>query len=234
MTWFDAAAFDPSGVASQFPVGRHPVIIKSSSQQAVKDKPTEGMLILQLEVFDGPAKGAVGPYRLNIWNASEQTREIASKQLSAICHVVGTHQLVDKVNMCSELFGKPFVIVVSQQTDARYTQIDGVLDMAGNQAKRGQVPTQPPQGQPMQQAPMQQAPAAPSWQQPPNAAPAQAPAAAPSWQASGQAPAQAAPPQQAAPSWQAPGQVTVLVPSAAAAQPSWASPPVGGAPSWGR
>lgn len=240
MTWFDASQIEPSTGSAQFPVGRHPVVIRSSSQQAVKDKPTEGMLLLQLEIIDGPHKGVTGPYRLNLWNSSQQAAEIASKQLSAICHVVGTHHLVDKVNMCSELFNKPFVIAVSQQTqNPQYTQIDGVVDMSGNPAKRGQLPSAPPQQQAPQQpayAPQPQAP-----QQP-----------APTWQAS-QTQQQAAPPQQAAPSWgQPPSQAPnpsappTTAPSWGAppnaappagqppAQPSWAAPPAGAQPSWGR
>lgn len=233
MTWFDASTVEPSSGTTQFPVGRHPVVIRSSAQQAVKDKPNEGMLILQLEVIDGPAKGLVGPYRLNLWNSSPQASEIAHKQLSAICHVTGRHQLTDKVNMCSEMFAIPFVIAVSAQADARYTQIDGVVDMAGNPPKRGQVPQQPAQQPPQQQAPQGQPS---SWQAPqgqPATPPQQPPQGQPSW---GQQPPATHPPAQAAPSWGGAPQQAANPPQQQApqGQPSWAGAPAGAQPSWGR
>jgi hypothetical protein len=190
MGWFDATQIDPATAQSQFPIGRHPVIIKSSASLAVKDKPNEGLLALTCEIIDGPSKGVTGVYRLNLWNSNPQAAEIASKQLSAICHVTGVYQLNDTVNRCSELFGKPFCVIVSaQQADARYTQVDGVTDMAGNPPAKGNVPSQ---AAPHPQA----AAAAQGWQQ---AAPSQAqpPQGGPSWQ---QPPAQAQP-NNPAPAW---------------------------------
>lgn len=236
MTWFNAHAVDPASGSSQFPVGRWPVVIKSSTRTAVKDKPNFGFLALNCEIIDGPHKGVNGVYRLNLWNESAQACEIAQKQLSAICHVTNTFTLADQTNMCSELFGKPFCIVVSQQTaDPRYTQIDGVTDMNGNVAQKVAAPAQgqpqqqpgfaPPAQQPMQQQPQQ--PAQPSWQGPAmGGAPIQPPTGQPQWQ---QQPNPSAPQQPPQAGFQPPAQ------QQAPGQPSWAQqPPTGATPSWQR
>lgn len=227
MAWFDATTIDPAVGSSNFPIGRHPVVIKGSTVTPTKDQ-TGGMLVFTCEIIDGPHKGVSGLYRLNLWNSNTQAAEIAAKQLSAICHVVGTFQL-NAEPKGAELFGKPFFVIVEKQKENDYTQIVAVQDIQGNAPVKGQGPSAPQQQAPMQQPPMQQAnPAAPpAWSAPQVASVAQvAPAAQPAWSAPQQAPAQQTPAQQ--PAWSAPAQ-----PAAAPAQPAWSQAPAAGAqPAW--
>lgn len=230
MAWFDANTIDPAAGGTSFPVGRHPVVIKSSAVVATKDN-TGGMLALTCEIIDGQFKGVQGPYRLNLWNSNPQSAEIASKQLSAICHVVGTFQLNAEPKGV-ELFGKPFFIVVEQQPapNDKYTQIVGVQDINGNAPVKGQGPSQPAQQQQQQpQQPMQQP--QPGWQ-PQGQQPAQQPAQQPGW-AAPQQPQQPQQQPQGQPSWSAPGQGGAPPQQPAQQQPSWSQQPPGGAtPSW--
>lgn len=211
--WFDPTQYDPSMGDGQFPLGTYPVIIKSSRTQAVKDKPNEGLLVFSCDIIDGPHKGGSGPIRLNIWNGNPQAVEIAQRQLSAICHVTGTYGLRDTTNRGSELFGKPFVVVVqTQPNDDKRTQVVGFLDMNGNApVKAGSGPA-PQANQPP--APQQPVPANP-WGNPPQAQPNPP-----------------VPPQTAAPAWPQPGQQQPPPPTSGA--PSWSQQPASAAPSWGR
>lgn len=217
MSWFDATQVDPAQGSSSLPLGKHLVVIKNSTEQATS-KGDGGMLVFTCLVIEGEHKGVEGAYRLNLWNPSPMAKEIAGKQLSALCHVIGQYQLNGNPKGV-ELFNKPFFVQVTKQKDTEYTEISAVFDAAGNPPVKGQAPAQ-------QQAPQQQ-------QQPPasfmpgGAAPQQ-PAGQPSWQQPGQGGQQPAyqppqqPAQQAAPNGQAPA-------------PSWAQQPAGGnQPSWAR
>jgi len=210
MPWFNARVVDPATGGTNFPVGRHPVMIESGERRGVKDKPNSGMLVFHLVVLDGPAKGMKGEYRLNIWNESTQAAEIAAKQLSAICHVVGVYDLESPV--AAELNGKPFIIIVEPQADPKYTQITAVQDIQGNAPKKVDAAAQ--QG--------------PSGGNPPWQGQAAQPAGQPAW--SGAAPSIG---NGAAPPWQGGGTAAPASP-AAAAQPAWAQAPNGGGgkPPW--
>jgi len=216
MAWFDATQHDPATGSAQWPLGRHIVAVRKSERTAVKDKPHDGMLVLHCEVLDGPHKGGVYPYRLNLWNSNPQASEIAHKQLSAVCHVTGVYQLNAQGpgQDCMELFGKPFGVIVEPQTDPKYTQVVGVTDTNGNPPSRQASP--PPSQQPQ-----------PGWQPNASAPPAGAgnPAAQPSWQ-----PGAPAAPNGAAPPWQAGGPA----PGPQQGAPSWAAQPPTGQPSWQR
>jgi hypothetical protein len=219
MGWFDASTIDPSTGTGNFPVGRHPAVIKGSTQAATKDG-SGGMLVFTVEIYDGQYKGVSSVYRLNMWNSSPQSAEIATKQLSALCHVVGVKDLIAEPKGV-ELFGKPFFIIVEQQPapNDKYTQIVGVQDIRGNAPVKGMFAGgQPQQGQ---QQPQQGQPThtqQPSW------------GGAPTGQQPQQQPQQAQPAQ---PSWGAP-QAGQPPQQAAAQQPSWAQQPAtGAAPPWG-
>lgn len=244
MAWFDATTVDPSAGTGNLPVGRHPVVIKSAAVTPTKGN-DGGLLLLTVEIIDGQYKGVQGAYRLNLWNASPQSAEIASKQLSALCHVTNRFQLNAEPKGV-ELFGIPFFIIVEQQAppNEKYTQIVGVQDINGNAPVKGQGPSQgqPQQQPPMQQQPMQQPPQGqPAWgapQQPQQQPPAQPPQGQPAWGApQGQQPAQQP---QGQPSWQppatggAPMQPAPQQQPTQGGQPAWSQqPPNGGAPAWG-
>ena len=221
---FNAQQYDPTQGGGSLPVGRHPVIIESSEVKANKAN-DGGYLQLNLKLIDGPQMGTTGVYRLNLYHSNPQTAEIAHRQLSAICHVIGVFNVQDT----QQLHNIPFIVEVDFQKgeEARqkgYTEVKRVFDINGNEpGKAGQgQPAAQPQGfgqQPQQPA---QQPGAWGGQQ----APAQQPAAAP------QQP-------QGAPAWGQPQQ-----PAAAPQQPAaWGQPqqhaaqpqqPAGNAPAWGQ
>ena len=215
---FNAQQYDPTQGGGSLPVGRHPVIIESSEVKANKAN-DGGYLQLNLKLIDGPQMGTTGAYRLNLYHSNPQTAEIAHRQLSAICHVIGVFNVQDS----QQLHNIPFIVEVGLQKGEEaaqkgYTEVKKVFDINGNEpGKAGQgAPAAQPQQQPAaqggfgQQQPAQQPAAqpqgnAPAWgggqpaQQQPQGAPA---GNAPAW---GQQPAQqpaAQQPAQQAGGWQ--------------------------------
>lgn len=131
-----AFAFNTQGIVPKFggggglPVGKHPVIIYNSKLEATNSG-TGGKMVLQLEVIDGPAKGAKGDKNLTLQHSNPTVVRISSEQLTAICHVVG---LPNGFQNTSELHGKPFVVEVAPQKDKpEYTEVVAVFDMNGNE-----------------------------------------------------------------------------------------------------
>lgn len=216
---FNAHQFDPSQGGGSLPVGRHPVVIIESEVKGTSAN-DGGLLELTLRIIDGPAAGTTGPYRLNLYNKSEKAVEIAHKQMSAICHVIGVYNVTETQAM----HNLPFLIEVGMQKGEEaaakgYTEVKKVFDINGNEpgkAGAGQQAAQPAQ---QQQAQQQQQPAqGGGWgQQPPQPQ-----------QQQGQPPAQGA-------AWGQGGQP--LQQQQAQAQPAasgWQqSAPAGGKPAWG-
>lgn len=214
----NAVAPDQGGNYQQLPIGKHPVKIIASEVKA-NSSGTGGMVAFELEVIDGPARGATGNMNINLYNASEKARAIAEAQMSALCHVTGVFMLNDT----SQLHGIPFAVDVTNQsltpdqkakqdageTVTPFTQVRKILDINCNE----------PKGQGQQQ----QAAAAPAaaWGGGAAPAPAPAPAQGGAW-GGGQA---AAPAQQA----QAPAQ-QAAAPAAAWGQNNAAG---GAKPAWG-
>lgn len=157
---FNANNFDPTQGVGGLPIGRHPVIIQSSDVKATKAN-DGGYLQLDLQIIDGPQKGTVGAYRINLYNASQQAVDIANRQMSAISHVTGVFMIQDT----AQLHNIPFIIEVGpQKNDPQYTEVKKVFDINGNEpgkAPAGGGAAQPqgqggfgaPQGQQPQQQP---------------------------------------------------------------------------------
>lgn len=218
---FNAQQFDPTqgGTFHQLPVGKHPVVITASEIKATSDN-TGGMIVYDLEVTDGPNKGAKGPMRINLYSASDKARSIAETQQAALCYVTGKFL----INDTAELHGIPFAVDVEEQTltpqqvekQSRgeqvrpFTQVRKILDISGNEPKGA--------GNGQAQA----------------AAPAAAPAAAWGGQPPAQAPAQAPAPTQAG-GWggAAPAQSPAPAPAPAAGWNQNAAAPAG-QPAWGK
>ena len=216
---FNAQQYDPTQGGGSLPVGRHPVIIESSEVKANKAN-DGGYLQLNVKLIDGPQMGTTGAYRLNLYHSNPQTAEIAHRQLSAICHVIGVFNVQDS----QQLHNIPFIVEVGLQKGEEaaqkgYTEVKKVFDINGNEpgkAGQGAPAAQPQQqpaaqgggawgGQPAQQPAAQPQGNAPAWgggqpaQQQPQGAPA---GNAPAW---GQQPAQqpaAQQPAQQAGGWQ--------------------------------
>lgn len=146
---FNAQQFDPTQGVGGLPIGRHPVVIESSEVKANKAN-DGGYLQLDLKIIDGPQQGTTGAYRLNLYHSNQQTVEIAHRQFSAVCHVVGVFNVQDS----GQLHGIPFVIEVGpQKNDPQYTEVKKVFDMNGNEpgkAGQGQQGAQPQGQQPAQ------------------------------------------------------------------------------------
>lgn len=170
---FNAQQYDPTQGVGSLPIGKHPVIVETSEVKANKAN-DGGYLQLNLRIIGGPQAGTTGAYRLNLYHTNQQTVEIAHRQLSAVCHVIGVFQINDS----SQLHGIPFLIEVGpQKNDPQYTEVKKVFDMNGNEpgkAGQGAAPAQPQQaaagfgqqpqgqggfGQQPQQQPAQQQPA---------------------------------------------------------------------------
>ena len=193
---FNAQQYDPTQGVGSLPIGKHPVIVESSEVKANKAN-DGGYLQLNLRIIDGPQQGTTGAYRLNLYHSNQQTVEIAHRQLSAICHVIGVFQVTDS----SQLHNLPFLIEVGpQKNDPQYTEVKKVFDMNGNEpgkagagaAAWGHQPQQPQQPQQGGAAPAGGAP----WGQPQPAGNAPAGNGAPAWgqpQQGGAAPAGGAP-----------------------------------------
>lgn len=128
--------FSTQGLTPKFggggglPIGKHPVVIFNTKMEATSSG-TGGKLVLELEVIDGPMKGAKGVENLTLQHANPVVVRISSEQLTAICHVVG---LPNGFQQTEELHGKPFVVEVAPQKDKpEYTEVVAVFDMQGNE-----------------------------------------------------------------------------------------------------
>lgn len=222
-TPFDAHQVEPASFAPPPPMADYHVRITESEAKPTADQ-SGGYLELTLEILDpGPYVGRKVPYRLNLYNKSQQTVEIAYRQLSAVCHVTNVFQVQDS----RQLHNIPFIATIGPQKDnPQYANVFGVKDLSGAiPGKPGAAAPAAPFAQPAAPA---AAPAAPAWSAPSAPAAPAAPPAQPAWQQPPQAAAPAA-----APVW-SPGP-PAAAPAAPGAAPSWqqngASPAV---PPWQR
>ncbi len=189
---FNAQQYDPTQGVGSLPIGKHPVIVESSEVKANKAN-DGGYLQLNLRIIDGPQQGTTGAYRLNLYHSNQQTVEIAHRQLSAICHVIGVFQVTDS----SQLHNLPFLIEVGpQKNDPQYTEVKKVFDMNGNEP--GKAGAGAAAAQPQQQQPQGQPNGAWGGQQQPAQQPAQQPQGGAAW---GGQPAQNPAPQGGQPAW---------------------------------
>lgn len=177
---FNAQAFDPTqgGNFQQLPTGKHPVIITASEVKATKDG-SGGMVVLELEVIDGPNKGAVGNMIINLYSSSDKARSVAESQFAALGYVTGVFMITDT----AQLHGKPFAVDVQEQsltaeqqakkaageTVTPFTQVKKILDMNGQEPKANGTASAAPANAPAPAAwgggatPAQQQPAAGGW-----------------------------------------------------------------------
>lgn len=243
---FDARTIrpaDPDGLASFLPVGNQPCMVIGNDIKNNNDPNTGKHIEIKLQCVDGPAKGQVGSWRLNLYYnnpadpaKSETTRRIAAEQLSALCHVTEVYVLPGDGDL-DILNGKYCIAVVESQNNVQkpeYTQIAGVLDVNGD--KPGQKGVK---GRERVAAPIPPAPAPQAAQQAWNPAGGAAPPAAATTFGPSSAPA----PGFAAPAAQAPVASPVanwapaVAPAAPAAQTPVASAPApaaAGVPDWAR
>ena len=111
---FDASGVEPAVPMELLPPGKYRVQIVQSEMQATKQG--DGQLLwLELDILDGPHRGRKLWDRLNLVNRSQQTVEIAQRQLSAICHAVDRIHVSDS----EQLHFRPMTITVTVEVDSR-------------------------------------------------------------------------------------------------------------------
>lgn len=212
---FDARQVEPASFPPPPVLADYHVRIVESEAKPTSDQ-SGGFVEFTLEILDpGTYQGRRVPYRLNLFNKSQQTVEISYRQLSALCWVTGVLQIQDT----RQLHGIDFIANIGPQVgNPQYSNVFNVKDRNGNlpgKAGAGAVGGAPvaavpaPAAPPAWQPPAASAAPPPAWGAPP-AQPAAPPAAPPAW---GPPPPAAAP----APAWQPPA-------PAAAAPPAWGAP----------
>lgn len=133
---FDARTVAPQVTLEPIPQGWYKVVISKSNIKPT-NKGDGGYLDLVCQVIDGQFTGRQVHWNLNLWNPSQQAVEIAYKQLSAICHVIGQFQ-VQSQNVddtaTPTLHNQPFCIsvVVTQGEKGPINNIKGCKDVYGN------------------------------------------------------------------------------------------------------
>ena len=158
---FDATQYDPSQTMSVcLPLEDYYFEITSAAVEAVKDKPNEGKLAVSLRIESGPYKGTVQKDYFNIYNANPQAVQIAYKELSALCHVVGKLRLADERELIG---GRGRATIGPQANNDKYSEVkqykfvDGSLPGAAGQQQQQQQQQQPQQPTPAFAAPQQPA-----------------------------------------------------------------------------
>lgn len=199
---FDARSVQPLSGYEPLPEDTYKAVISGFEPKPTKAG-TGGFIELKLMVIDGPQAQRTIFDRLNIWNNNEKAVEIAKRQLSAYCHVIGFYNFTS-LNDFTNLLNKPFYVKVgvtkNDKGEINGNEVKALKDINGNEpgkqgAKAPAAQSAPagfgaPQAQPVAQpvaqqwgqpqpAPqMQTAPAAnPPW----GAQPQQAPASVPPW-----------------------------------------------------
>lgn len=137
---FDATGIAPQQVAGKHPEGMFPFQITNCFGQETKAK-DGGMLAVE---FTSPAGTIMNYY--NLFNQNQQAREIAQKELSALCHATGVFKLtmldssgnVLPMNMWAvELKGARGTMKVRKQANSEYMEIEKIFDANGNEPGKG-------------------------------------------------------------------------------------------------
>lgn len=144
---FDATQFNPEAGIGQMSVGRHLVVIEKDEIKKANGS-NGGYLQLDLKGV-GQSQAESGAYRLNLFAAGEnaaKTIDIASRQLSAVCHAVGVMGINGDTSV---LWNLPFMVEVAYQkghnpatdgADAKgYTEVKRVLTADGQEIKAGVI-----------------------------------------------------------------------------------------------
>lgn len=203
---FDARTVAPQVGLDPVPEGWYKTVVTKSNTKAVSTG-NGGMLELILTIIEGQYQNRILYWNLNLYNTNQQAVEIAYKQLSALCHVIGQFNVEDNgaPDMVVPLLHNiPFMThaVVSQGTNGPINNIKAVRDINGNDPGKLGATTQaapannqqPPNNQPPQGG-YQAAPA-----------PQNNPPQGQTWQPQGQTqpPQNNPPPNQGPGGWQAP------------------------------
>jgi hypothetical protein len=136
---FDSTGIKPQGTLEVIPLNTYNVAITDSGKTDTTANDGSAYLFFDLKILDGPLAGKVCTDRLNLWNKSAKTVEIAQSQLSAYCHVTGKYKFADT----QEMHGIPFKARIGPQVSKdgvvsdKYHEVKGLFDMAGNDPGKG-------------------------------------------------------------------------------------------------
>lgn len=117
LSGFDASQVPEQQSFDALPEGQY-VAIATSSEEKVTKAGTGKYLQITFEVLDGPAKGRKLWARLNLWNQNQTAKDIAQRELGAICRAVG----IIRPNDSSELHNKPLLLTVKVELDDKQRQ----------------------------------------------------------------------------------------------------------------
>lgn len=117
LSGFDASQVPEQQQFSALPEGQY-VVIATATEEKITKAGTGKYLQITFEVLDGPQKGRKLWARLNLWNQSQTAKDIAQRELGAICRAVG----VLRPNDSAELHNKPLLVNVSVELDDKNRQ----------------------------------------------------------------------------------------------------------------
>ena len=120
---FDASTVEPRTAFEALPPGDYLMVITKSAFEPNKAG-TGSFLKLELQVVEGPRKGATLFDRLNLDNPNAQAVEIARATLSGICHAVGKLSVADS----EELHNLPMLVkVVAKPRDDKPGEVSNEI-----------------------------------------------------------------------------------------------------------
>lgn len=154
LTGFDASQVPEQQEFSALPEGQYVVIATASEKRPTK-RGDGAYLQVTFEVVDGPNKGRKLWARINLWNPSQTAKDIAQRELAALCRSVGIMIPGDSSN----LHNKPLVVTVGVELDDRNRESNVIkkYEPVGAVATPAFAPAAPVQAAPA-------APVVPPWQ----------------------------------------------------------------------
>ncbi len=187
---FDATKFNPEQGMAKHPVGKFPAIISGVSVEENNSK-TGGYFSVLFTTQAGSIRKNYNLWFNNPSDGQKQAIDIASRQLSALCHAVGIIRLGDGRELIN---ARCQIDVTPQAKDERYNEVSKVYDANGDEP--GKAPAAPqPQAAPAQPVQPQNGGWAPNGGASQTNAPATSPAASgQNWQQGPSAPASGQPP----------------------------------------
>lgn len=125
---FDANEYEPfvSGFKT-YPAGTYLMAISDLVPQLARSSAENGLLRVEYTIYSEPYMNQKYTEFLNLWHSDENTRIIALRQLSAICHTVGRLQ----INNLSELANLPMMNELDYQE-----AVQGGVDQSGRDVKQ--------------------------------------------------------------------------------------------------
>jgi hypothetical protein len=103
---FDATQYEPYVAGFKtYQAGTYLMAISDLVPQLARGSSENGLLRVEYTIYSEPHMNEKYTEFLNLWHTNDQTREIALRQLSAICHTVGKLQ----IDNLSELVNLPML-----------------------------------------------------------------------------------------------------------------------------